>query len=125
MALVGSSGCGKSSALNLLQRFYLPDSGDVVIDGRDVGVYDPGWLKHNVGVVSETPTLFAKTIRENILLGMKSDSGTEVFLLFFKKGSLQIDITMSQNSVQIVWINFNLANQTQLLGGSILREYWK
>lgn len=45
LALVGPSGGGKSSVVKLIQRFYIPESGRVLVDGRDVGSYDPEWLR--------------------------------------------------------------------------------
>lgn len=77
VVVIGPGGSGKSSILSLLQRFYLPDAGDVVIDGRDVGVYDPGWLKHNVGIVPEEPVLFSKSIKDNVLFGADSTDDME------------------------------------------------
>ena len=74
MALVGSSGCGKSTCIQLLQRFYDPDSGSVLIDGNNLKDLNVGWLRDNVGVVGQV--LFDCTIRENILYA-KSDASQE------------------------------------------------
>ena len=76
MALVGSSGCGKSTCVQLLQRFYDPDSGSVLIDGNNLRDLNVGWLRDNVGVVGQEPVLFDCTIRENILYA-KSDASQE------------------------------------------------
>jgi ATP-binding cassette, subfamily B (MDR/TAP), member 1 len=75
IALVGSSGSGKSTCVQLLQRFYDPDSGSVCIDGKAVDQYNLRWLRQQIGVVSQEPILFQATIRENILFGL--DSATE------------------------------------------------
>lgn len=53
VALVGPSGGGKSSIVKLVERFYLPSSGAVMLDGRDVGLYDAKWLKQNVALVAQ------------------------------------------------------------------------
>jgi ABC-type multidrug transport system fused ATPase/permease subunit len=57
VALVGPSGGGKSSVVKLVQRFYLPTEGQVMVDERDVGLYDPAWLRRRVALVSQEPTL--------------------------------------------------------------------
>ena len=69
IALVGSSGSGKSTCIQLLQRFYDPQSGSIFIDGKPIVEYNLKWLRRNVSVVSQEPVLFHATIRENILLG--------------------------------------------------------
>lgn len=69
MALVGSSGCGKSTCIQLIQRFYDPDSGSVTIDDNDVKDLDLNWLRSNIGVVGQEPILFGTTIAENIRYG--------------------------------------------------------
>lgn len=66
VALVGTSGGGKSTTAALLQRFYDPDSGSITLDGVDYRSLDPAWLRGQIGVVSQEPVLFNTTIRENI-----------------------------------------------------------
>nr|QIZ12948.1 multidrug resistance protein 1-like isoform 1 [Perinereis aibuhitensis] len=68
-ALVGASGCGKSTIVQLIQRFYDPDEGTVLIDGVDIKELNINWLRQHVGVVSQEPILFATTIGENIRYG--------------------------------------------------------
>ena len=70
LALVGPSGGGKSSVLKLVQRLYLPSRGRVLLDGRDVGAYDDAWMRRQVAVVSQTPVLFRRSVRENIVFGL-------------------------------------------------------
>jgi ABC-type multidrug transport system fused ATPase/permease subunit len=69
IALVGESGCGKSTTLGLLQRMYDTDSGSVSLDGKDVRKLNVTWLRQQIGVVSQEPVLFAGTIRDNIAFG--------------------------------------------------------
>ncbi|XP_071385297.1 ATP-dependent translocase ABCB1 [Centroberyx affinis] len=69
MALVGSSGCGKSTTVQLLQRFYDPQEGSVSIDGHDIRTLNVSYLREMIGVVSQEPILFATTISENIRYG--------------------------------------------------------
>lgn len=69
MAIVGSSGSGKSSFVSLLLRFYDPCSGSIKIDGIDITVLDPHWLRQQIGTVSQEPALFSCSIRDNILYG--------------------------------------------------------
>ncbi|XP_040901258.1 ATP-binding cassette, sub-family B (MDR/TAP), member 4 [Toxotes jaculatrix] len=69
IALVGSSGCGKSTTIQLLQRFYDPQDGSVCIDGHDIRSLNIRYLREMIGVVSQEPILFATTIAENIRYG--------------------------------------------------------
>nr|AAO20901.1 Mdr3 [Takifugu rubripes] len=69
IALVGSSGCGKSTTIQLLQRFYDPEEGAVFIDGHDIRSLNIRYLREMIGVVSQEPVLFATTITENIRYG--------------------------------------------------------
>ena len=75
VALVGSSGCGKSTTVQLLQRFYDVIAGQVKIDGKDIRDYNIKWLRQHIGVVSQEPVLFQTTIEENIRYG--NDDVTE------------------------------------------------
>jgi len=66
VALVGTSGCGKSTVLALLQRFYDPDQGEILLDGINIKNYDLRYLRECFGVVSQEPVLFNGTIEYNI-----------------------------------------------------------
>uniref|UniRef100_A0A8C4WTX7 Uncharacterized protein n=1 Tax=Gopherus evgoodei TaxID=1825980 RepID=A0A8C4WTX7_9SAUR len=66
IALVGSSSCGKSTAIQLLQRFYDPVQGEITLDGRDIRTLNIKWLRERIGLVCQEPILFATTIAENI-----------------------------------------------------------
>ncbi|XP_069150564.1 ABC transporter B family member 9 [Solanum lycopersicum] len=75
VALVGQSGSGKSTIISLLERFYDPESGEVLLDGVNLKKYQLKWLRQQMGLVSQEPILFATTIRENISYG--KDNATE------------------------------------------------
>nr|XP_004494063.2 ABC transporter B family member 1-like [Cicer arietinum] len=78
MALVGSSGSGKSTVVSLIERFYDPTSGQVMLDGHDIKTLKLKWLRQQIGLVSQEPALFATTIRENILLGRPDANQVEI-----------------------------------------------
>ena len=69
-ALVGSSGCGKSTVLGLLLRFYHPSSGTITLDGRDISALDPRWLRGHMAYVQQEPLLFGRSLKENICYGL-------------------------------------------------------
>lgn len=78
VAFVGASGSGKSTAIQLIQRFYDPLSGSVLLDGEDLKNYNLQWLRSQIGVVSQEPVLFNMTIRQNLLMGVSDpDSVSE------------------------------------------------
>ncbi|XP_068791162.1 ATP-binding cassette sub-family B member 5 isoform X2 [Struthio camelus] len=78
IALVGASGCGKSTTIQLLQRFYDPIQGEVTLDGQDIRTLNVKWLRENIGIVSQEPVLFATTIAENIRYGREDVSDAEI-----------------------------------------------
>ncbi|KAA0703057.1 Multidrug resistance protein 1 [Triplophysa tibetana] len=78
LALVGASGCGKSTTIQLLQRFYDPDSGEVTLDGHNVRSLNVCWLRENMGIVSQEPVLFGTTIAENIRYGREDATDEDI-----------------------------------------------
>uniref|UniRef100_A0A8C1WMY6 ATP-binding cassette, sub-family B (MDR/TAP), member 5 n=1 Tax=Cyprinus carpio TaxID=7962 RepID=A0A8C1WMY6_CYPCA len=78
IALVGASGCGKSTTIQLLQRFYDPDSGEVTLDGHDIRSLNVCWLRENMGIVSQEPVLFGTTIAENIRYGREDATDEDI-----------------------------------------------
>ncbi|KAK2189433.1 hypothetical protein NP493_106g00021 [Ridgeia piscesae] len=72
IALVGSSGCGKSTIIQLLERFYDPSHGSLLLDGHRLGDYNLAWLRSQIGLVSQEPVLFNCSIAENIAYGDNS-----------------------------------------------------
>ncbi|HEX8413453.1 MAG TPA: ATP-binding cassette domain-containing protein, partial [Sphingomicrobium sp.] len=67
-AFVGPSGSGKSTLTKLVQRLYVPEQGRVLVDGVDLALVDPAWLRRQIGVVLQENILFNRTVRENIAL---------------------------------------------------------
>ncbi|WP_076858865.1 type I secretion system permease/ATPase [Bradyrhizobium mercantei] len=68
VGIVGRSGSGKSTLTKLLQRLYAPERGRVIVDGFDIALLDPAWLRRQIGVVLQENVLFNRSIRENIAL---------------------------------------------------------
>ncbi|EKX53578.1 hypothetical protein GUITHDRAFT_100562 [Guillardia theta CCMP2712] len=79
VALVGSSGSGKSTIISLIERFYEPDQGQVLLDGKDIKTLNLSWLRSHLGLVSQEPVLFATSIYENILYGREDARKEEVY----------------------------------------------
>ncbi|MDH1484239.1 type I secretion system permease/ATPase [Stenotrophomonas sp. GD03712] len=69
IGIVGRSGSGKSTLTKLVQRLYSPEHGRVLIDGHDLALADPAWLRRQLGVVLQENFLFNRSVRENIALG--------------------------------------------------------
>jgi len=97
IALVGHTGAGKTTIVNLLARFYEPSEGHILIDGIDYKKRSLGWLHSNLGYVLQTPYLFSGTVMENIRYGKLDASDEEVieaakavkaheFIMSFEKG---------------------------------------
>ncbi|XP_011096469.1 ABC transporter B family member 9-like [Sesamum indicum] len=78
LALVGQSGSGKSTVISLLERFYDPDAGRVMIDGIDLNKYQLRWIRGKMGLVSQEPVLFSTTVKENILYGKPDATDEEI-----------------------------------------------
>jgi len=78
VALVGPSGGGKSTVFKLIQRFYDPDSGQVLIDGRDIREFDPVDLRDSLGLVAQDITLFSGSAADNLRYGRPGASVGEV-----------------------------------------------
>ncbi|KAL0484703.1 ATP-binding cassette, subfamily B [Acrasis kona] len=76
VALVGESGCGKSTITGLIERFYEPSQGKTLLDGIDLRTIDPQWLHKNVAIVTQEPVLFATTIRKNITYAVGDENVT-------------------------------------------------
>jgi len=77
-ALVGASGSGKSTVIQLIERFYDVGSGILSIDGVEIKDFDLNWLREQIGLVSQEPILFSCSIEENIRYGKEDASDDEV-----------------------------------------------
>lgn len=77
-ALVGPSGGGKSTCVSLLQRFYEPQAGEILLDGRPIDQYDHKYLHSQISLVGQEPVLFTGSIKENIIYGLQDASMSEV-----------------------------------------------
>ena len=69
LGIIGSTGCGKTTLINLLMRFYDVTEGRILVDGIDVRAYEPTELRRKMGVVFQNDVVFADTIRENVAFG--------------------------------------------------------
>jgi ATP-binding cassette, subfamily B, multidrug efflux pump len=78
LAVVGPTGSGKTTLMNLITRFYTPDTGQILINGKDVQNIASGQLRARIALVTQDPFLFSETIRENILHGAKALSESEL-----------------------------------------------
>ena len=78
MALVGESGSGKSTVVSLIERFYDPSGGQVLLDGRDIRDLNLHWLRSSIGLVGQEPVLFNMTVADNIRYGRPDASQEQV-----------------------------------------------
>ncbi|KAF5189418.1 Abc transporter b family member [Thalictrum thalictroides] len=78
VAVVGGSGSGKSTVVSLIERFYDPNQGQVLLDNADIKTLQLKWLRNQTGLVNQEPALFATTILENILYGKPDATFSEV-----------------------------------------------
>eukprot|EP00741_Cyanophora_paradoxa_P008173 tig00000025_g7909.t2 len=78
VALVGHSGCGKSTCIQLILRYYDPAAGTVTVDGRDLKQLNVRWWRSQIGLVGQEPVLFATSIRENIKMGKQDATDEEI-----------------------------------------------
>jgi ABC-type multidrug transport system fused ATPase/permease subunit len=78
VALVGESGCGKSTFVNLMMRFYDPDFGEIFLDGVNIKDYNLHELRKAVSLVMQEPIIFNYSILENILYGKLDAKNSEI-----------------------------------------------
>ncbi|KAL5096996.1 hypothetical protein RYX36_001323, partial [Vicia faba] len=108
-ALVGQSGSGKSTVISLLERFYDPDAGEVLIDGVNLKNLQLKWIRDQIGLVSQEPILFTTTIRENIAYGKEGATDEEIAAAitlanakkFIDKLPQGLDTMAGQNGTQL------------------------
>ena len=77
VALCGTSGCGKSSIISLIQRFYDPWEGEVLFNGRNIKELNPRWYHKQIAIVQQEPVLFSGSVRENIIYGLELEDKTD------------------------------------------------
>ncbi|WP_459129254.1 ABC transporter ATP-binding protein [Guggenheimella bovis] len=85
-AIVGASGAGKTTLLGLIERFFLPQEGTIIYDGKNINEYDLKDWRRKFGYVTQEIKLFSGTIRENIIYGMDNVSDEEIVLAAQKAG---------------------------------------
>lgn len=98
-AIVGDSGCGKSTIFQLMMRFYDPDQGTVFLDGTDLKDLDLDWLRNQISYVTQEPVLFATSIRENLQFG-KADASEEEIEVALKKAEAYEFVSEFKNHLE-------------------------
>uniref|UniRef100_A0ACD5ZNS6 Uncharacterized protein n=1 Tax=Avena sativa TaxID=4498 RepID=A0ACD5ZNS6_AVESA len=110
VALVGESGCGKSTIIGLLERFYNPNSGTITLDGVDIKNLNIKWLRDQMGLVTQEPVLFNDTIRANIAYGKDGDVAEEELIAAAKASNAHefisslpqgYDTTVGERGIQL------------------------
>jgi ABC-type multidrug transport system fused ATPase/permease subunit len=77
VALCGTSGCGKSTIISMIERFYDPASGSILFNGHDIKTLNPRWYHQQIAIVQQEPVLFSGTIKENITYGLDNIEGMD------------------------------------------------
>ena len=72
IALIGQTGCGKTTIINLIERLYDVTDGSILLDGIDIRKYDIQYLRNLIGYVEQEPILFNRSIRDNIIFGREN-----------------------------------------------------
>jgi ATP-binding cassette, subfamily B (MDR/TAP), member 1 len=88
VALVGRSGCGKSSLISLIEQFYRPTSGRILVDGLSIQDYNLAEYRRSISLVSQEPTLYRGSIRFNILIGLERDASNDELELACKEANI-------------------------------------
>ena len=105
IALVGSSGSGKSTCIQLMQRFYDRISGAILLDGIDLTHFNLKWLRSQIGVVSQEPILFATTIADNIRMGREDVTQEEIEMAAKNAHAHEFIMNLPEVSVLVVVSN--------------------
>lgn len=92
VGLVGKSGCGKSTVIALIQRFYDVDRGSVKVDGVDIRMFDVEWYRKHMALVSQEPVIYSGSIRDNIAFGKPDASENEV-----------VEAARAANAHEFIW----------------------
>lgn len=121
IALVGSSGCGKSTITNLLLRFYDIEKGEISIDGKPIENYNIKKLREDIGFVMQEPIVWNQTIKENILYGKPDATNFEVRKSALLANALQFietDIENLSKEKKILLQKEDLKSQVRYLVGA-------
>ncbi len=102
IGVVGRSGSGKSTISKLIQRLYIPETGKIMIDGVDLALADPVWLRRQIGVVLQESFLFNASIRENIALQNPAASMNEIIYAAKIAGAHDFIVELSEGYDTIV-----------------------
>jgi subfamily B ATP-binding cassette protein HlyB/CyaB len=102
VGFVGASGSGKSTIAKLVQRLYLPISGQILIDNNDLAHVNPSWVRKNIGVVLQENLLFNNTIHENIALANPLLNRQQVIKLAMLSGAHEFIVKMPRGYDTIV-----------------------
>ncbi|XP_052724741.1 ABC transporter B family member 4 isoform X3 [Vigna angularis] len=102
VALVGESGCGKSTVISLLQRFYVPNSGEIRLDGVPIEELQLKWFRQQMGLVSQEPVLFNDTIRGNIAYGKGGEASEAEIITAAEQANAHVFISALQQSYDTV-----------------------
>ena len=94
LGFVGPSGSGKSTLTKLVQRLYVPEQGRVLVDGTDLALVDPAWLRRQVGVVLQENILFNRTVRENTALANPTIGMEQVIASAKMAGAYEFILTL-------------------------------
>lgn len=92
VALLGPTGSGKTSLVNLLPRFYEYTSGQITLDGVELNKYSRSYLRSQIGIVEQEPFLFSRTIRDNITMGVERDVSDEDVISAARAAAIHDDI---------------------------------
>ena len=130
VALCGQSGCGKSTCIQLIQRFYDPQGGTVSIGGYDIKKMNVQYLRNMIGVVSQEPTLFETTVIENIRYGRLDVTDEEIYKAAKQAGIHEPNRKMTEVSfsvslerqMRLISSNDYLRNGTHLLVKEVLHS---
>ena len=97
-AIVGKSGCGKTTILSLISKLYDADSGEILLDGKNINTLTENAIHSNIGEISQSPYIFNTTIRQNLLF-VKPDASEEELITVLKKAQIYNDVKKMTNGI--------------------------